>query len=168
MRNNKIKKAMACIMSATLVAASMVAVGCTKTPPPGNQDFDEPVDTSKTQLYVGNFNGGLGFEWIMKAKARFEAENPNVQIMIDNGKDEYMPSSLMTNIKTNRQDLYVVDNSEYYTYVQNGMLMDITDVVTEGGATSIESKMNETLRNWFKTPEALCQMLWCREIKKVK
>ena len=153
MRNNKIKKAMACIMSATFVATSMVAVGCKQPTPPDNQDFDESVDTSKTQLYVGNFNGGLGFEWIMKAKARFEAENPNVQIMIDNGKDEYAPSSLMANIKTNRQDLYVVDGSDYYTYVQNGMLMDITDVVTEGGATSIESRMNETLRNWFKTPD---------------
>ncbi len=153
MKNNKIKKAVACVMGMTMLASTGIMAGCNLTPPPGAEDFYESVDTSKTQLYVGNFNGGLGFEWIMKAKARFEAENPDVQIMIDNGKDEYAPSSLMTNMKTNRQDMYVVDGSDYYQYVANGLLADITDVVTEGGELSIENRMSETLRNFFKTAD---------------
>lgn len=121
--------------------------------PDNSLDFYESVDSSRTQLYVGNFNGGYGFEWLMKAKERFEAENPDVQIMIDNGKDEYRSNMLTQNISTNRQDMYVVDDASYYTYIGKDMLMDITDIVTEGGENSIESRLKENMKGYYKTPE---------------
>ena len=163
MEFKKIKKAVACLMSVTLFATTLATTACTIDPPvDGNLDFYEEVDTKKTQLYIGNYNGGMGWEWLQKAKERFEAENANesfeqgktgVQIMIDNGKDEYAASALMVNMKSNRQDIYVLDDTSYPSFVANGMLMDITDIVTEGGENSIENKMNASFREYYKTAD---------------
>ena len=113
----------------------------------------EKVDTTRTQLYVGNYNGGIGENWLWAAKELFEKDHPDVQIMIDNGKDEYGTSSLMNNIKSNRQDMYVCDSVSYYTLANAGHMLDITDLVTKGGENSVEARMNESLRDYYKTPE---------------
>ena len=152
MKQKKIKKAMASLLSVAMLASAFSMVGCNPTPGEGG-DFYEEVDPNRTQLYVGNFNGGYGFEWLVKAKERFEAENPDIQIMIDNGKDEFRYSSYRKNIQGNRQDMYVVDDSSYYVLKNEKLIMDVTDIVTEGGENSIESRLLEHYRNYYRTAE---------------
>ena len=152
MRIAKFKKITAVLLSAITFASVGAMAGC-KVTPDDSLDFYEEVDPTRTQLYIGNFNGGYGFEWISKAKERFEKENPDVQIMIDNGKDEYRSTVLRQNIDKNRQDMYVVDDAAYYVYINEGMIMDVTDVVTEGGDNSIESRLKEKMQGYYKTPE---------------
>ena len=42
------------------------------TPGGGDTGITEEVDTARTQLYVSNFNGGYGDEWLKTLKTRFE------------------------------------------------------------------------------------------------
>ena len=50
----KVTVALSAIMLTTALA------GCT----PKGQQGDEPVDKTKTQLYVFNYDGGVGTEWL--------------------------------------------------------------------------------------------------------
>lgn len=139
----------------TLSAAAMLA-GCGEVEIDDPDRFDEDVDSSKTQIYVGYFNGGLGLTWLTEAKEAFEAKYPQYQIMIDTGKDEYGSEILVSNMKTNRQDMYVLDGSDYYKFIKNDLLADLTEAVTTplsefGEDKTIEGKMNESLRAFYKT-----------------
>ena len=40
--------------------------------------YEEKVDKGKTQLYVSNYDGGFGSQWLMDLKKEFEATNANV------------------------------------------------------------------------------------------
>jgi len=130
----------------------MFVSGCKLPKIPDLDREPESVDSTRTQLYVGNYNGGIGEKWLWDAKERFEVIHPEVQIMIDNGKDEYSTGNLMSNIKTNRQDMYIVDDVSYYTLANAGHLMEITDLVTKGGDDSIDARMNDSLKAFYKTP----------------
>lgn len=139
-----------------LITAAASMVGCKDMKIDDPDRFDEDVDSTKTQIYVGYFNGGLGLTWLTECKEKFEALYPEYQIMIDTGKDEYGAEVLVSNIKTNRQDMYVLDGSDYYKFIKNDLLADLTDAVTTplsefGEDKTIESKMNESLKAFYKT-----------------
>ena len=134
-----------------------------------NEDDGEKIDPTKTQLYIGNYNGGLGYTWLQKAGDLFEEKYANVsfqsgktgvQIMIDNNKDNYTGTQLMSSIKTARQDVYFTQDVNYYDAVANNLFADISDIVTEkfdsvdlgeGVKTySVEDKLSSELKNYFK------------------
>ena len=59
---------LSCIaLTAIFGAASLAGCGITKKP------VGDKADDTKTQLYVGNFYGGLRDDWLQAAKTRFEA-----------------------------------------------------------------------------------------------
>jgi len=77
---------------ALLCGSAFQMVGCG-----GRSEFEEPVDKSKTQLIVGNYEGGFGSEWLEDIKTKFEAANAGVsyetgkkgvQILINPNKTE--------------------------------------------------------------------------------
>ena len=125
----------------------------------GNTGGNEKVDESKMQLYVYNYNGGYGSQWIMNAKQRFEAAHANdefsggkkgVQIMVDATKD-----NISTKINGSNE-VYFAESAYYYTLKNQGMLADITTAVTtklEGENKSIEDKMSESQKNFFKVQD---------------
>lgn len=156
----KAKKVVASLLAVTMIA-SLVACG-----PSGNEnssseygggDFIESVDKAKTQLYVGNYNGGLGWGWIERCKEEFEALYANevfetgkqgVQIMIVNEKDKYSDANLKANMSSMEEDIIVSDGTDLYEMFSN--YLDITDIVTEGGENSIASRMNSSLRSYYE------------------
>lgn len=149
-----LKKAIALLL-AMLSLGTVLLCGC-GTPPPDENRFDEEVDTTRTQLYVGYFNGGMGLPWLTEVKKRFEALYPEYQIMIDTGLTEYQSEVLEANMKTNRQDMYIVDTLNYYSLANKGLLMDVTDAMTTpltefGEDRSIADKMNDTLNEYYRT-----------------
>ena len=87
------------------------------------------IDSSKTQLYVGLYDGGWGSDWLDDAKARFEAEYQDYQIVITKLKDEYEYATLKNNIATDFNDMYITACS-YYNYINDEQILDITDAVT--------------------------------------
>lgn len=116
------------------------------------------IDSSKTQLYVGVYNGGWGIEWLNDAKARFEKEYDEYQIVITPMKDEYKYATLKNNIGSDFNDMYITDCS-YYNYIRDEQILEITDAVREDMAdlgeagNTVESKMDEAHRSFYKTAE---------------
>ena len=127
----------------------------------GKGNTDDP-----NTLYVGNYQGGLGKAWLEEIANKFEAENPGINVEIDEEKDRFGDSMLLQNIKHFRQDVYFLNQITYSNYVNAGVLADITDVVTEKRAetrlidgvetvqsVSIEEKMDDYLADYYKWDE---------------
>lgn len=116
------------------------------------------IDSSKTQLYVGLYDGGWGSDWLDDAKARFEAEYQDYQVIITKLKDEYEYATLKNNIATDFNDMYITACS-YYNYINDEQILDITDAVTADMAdlgepgNTVESKMDEEHRAFYKTAD---------------
>lgn len=117
-------------------------------------DEDEDIDPNKTQVYIGNYYGGLGDKWLKELKAQFEELYPDVQIRIDNDKNKFLRDNILNNISSSRDALFFVDRIYYYDMVKLGLLADITDAVTTplteyGEDVSIVDKMDATNRQYY-------------------
>lgn len=155
------KKGLKKIISAILAMTMIFSLAaCTPANPDGEE---EPIDTSRTQLYVYNFNGGFGSEWLKAAKARFEKKHENdelesgkkgVQVVIKANKDSNNGDTFWNNIPKAREEVYFVENADYYKLVGNGLLLDITDAMTSplseyGETESIKDKMSAEQQAFF-------------------
>ena len=61
-----VKKIAGITLAAALAAGSMYGfAGC-------GEVISQSVDETKTQLYVGNYDGGVGTQWLYDAADRFE------------------------------------------------------------------------------------------------
>lgn len=152
MKKSNLKRLLCGVLSVSLLAGFLLpSVGCADIEM--EAEFNEEVDKNRTQLYVGNYNGGYGWEWLNKAKKLYEQEHPEIQIMIDNDKDLFTAGNMKVSMPTMRQDLFVLDTTDYYDFVASGHFMDVTDVVTTGGEDSLENRMYDSLRDYYKTAE---------------
>ena len=123
------KKQTLVILAATSLSAALVSCG---TVSPG-----EKIDSNKTQIYVSNYAGGYGSEWLSKLKTRFEAAHSEdsveegkkgVQIIIDNVSN--IVNSISDQILDGRNEVYFTEQSSYFQLKKKGILGDITDAVT--------------------------------------
>lgn len=114
------------------VAASVTVFGC------GGKVVDD-IDPNKTQLYIGNYNGGGTEVWLDKAAEEFaerykdehfEDGKTGVQFVISHDKG-FDGMSLASNIATDNNEIYFSNNIYYQDYVANGYTKDITHLVTE-------------------------------------
>ncbi len=145
---------------------SMAACGGGSTEQPnagGESGGNESVDQSKTQLYVFNFAGGYGVDWLIAAKERFEELHKDdvieegkkgVQIVINNEKTQGM--SLGADILDKRDEIYFAEHAYYYTLKNLGVLADITDAVTgdlsvygDAAGSTIESKLTDAQKDYY-------------------
>ena len=85
------------------------------------------IDETKTQLYIGNFDGGFGDEWLSVLGDRFEELHANdsyedgklgVEIIVDPGTDNYTDTTIVSTMPSNRQDIYFTQNVTYSYAVQ--------------------------------------------------
>lgn len=97
--------------------------------------FDEGIDKTKTQLYIGNYDGGLGHEWIEKTAALFEEKfkdvsfedgKKGVEIVIDNGKDNMSGNTLLADMPSSRDSVFFTESVDYYDLISRGVVADIT------------------------------------------
>ncbi len=156
-----IKRGCSVLLALTL-SMSMMACGGKKT-----SSDAEQVDDNKTQLYVFNFAGGFGAEWLAAAKERFEELHKDdvyeegkkgVQIVINNSKSS--ADSVMNQIEYNAEEVYFTELAYYYTLKEAGVLGDITEAVTkdlseygdESGST-ILSKMSDDQKAFYGIEE---------------
>ncbi len=152
-KGTNLKKAISLALCACSALSVFAWSGCGGGGGGDSQRPPETIDTNKTQLYVGNYDGGIGEDWLYEAKSRYEALHSDVQVIIDTKKNEYLTTKLETTIATDRQDLYFLDSVDYDKYVKNGLIMDVTDLVKDGGTSSIENRMNASLRSYYKTSD---------------
>ncbi len=135
------KKIMSLILTICLVfGICSFLVGC-------NPETEEQTDATKTQLYVGVRESGVGQAWAIQLKKDFEAEyadwvNPNdsskvgVQVIIDYKGEEFDSYKLRTSMNSVRQDVIFSNNivlNDLIEHPETGtQMIDITDVITEG------------------------------------
>lgn len=128
------------------LTVALGGVGCINFDPDTGTSEDPPintsVDTDRTQLNVGVYDGGLGMNWTRAvadafeekyADVEFEEGKKGVQVMIY-GKGEkanYEPGVLIPNIqnKIETNDVYLTANSDLKQFVNAGICEDLTDLL---------------------------------------
>lgn len=124
------------LLLALVMALSLIACG-------GKGDSDgsgvnEQVDTERTQLYVFNFAGGFGADWLIAAKERYEELHKDdvyeegkkgIQIVINNSKTA--ADAMIGQIEYNKEEVYFTELAYYYTLMEAGVLGDITEAVNQ-------------------------------------
>ena len=149
-----------CLIVIALAASlTFPAVSCIR-----RDDDVVVVPDTMSALYVGNYDGGMGHEWLEKAIAIFEERNKNtsfepgktgVKVVPKNDKDAYMGTKLLADMSTNTEDLYITGTISYADFVAEGVLADVTDVMTakEPGQKSIAERMNPSMQKMFNVGE---------------
>ena len=155
---NKLFKGTLAVLLAAML--SIPATAC------GTKEVGREVDDTKAQLYVSNFNGGVGTDWLIEAAIpRFEAAYATkefipgkigVQVHVEKHKSSV--DGLAGQIKTAKPDVYFLENVNYYDCISRGLFLDITDIVTEplteyGESGTIEDKLYADQVNFWKTPQ---------------
>ena len=157
---NTIKKLMALALAA-LICCPMAACG----DPDDENGANEKIDPHRTQLYVYNFYGGYGSDWLSAAKLRYEELHKDdiyedgkkgIQIYINNQKTAIM--GLSGQILDNRDEVYFTEYAYYYTLKNEGVLGDISEAVTKpleeyGESRSIKDKMSRDQQAYYGVGE---------------
>ncbi len=133
-----LKKIMAIILAVIMVISSTALLASCDREGGGSGGgiggTTEKVDAQRTQLFIANYNGGGGSEWLNEIKTRFEAAYADVsfeegkvgvQIFIDNHKTKG------ANYNINNTDAEVFFNEEVPYYDLPASALDLTDVVNE-------------------------------------
>lgn len=154
------KKSISLLLAICLFLSSIVFLaGCARqqvTP-------DDKVDSSKSQLYISNYEGGFGREWLDEAAERFEEKyadvsfepgKKGVQIRISSSVNGKTGDTFIKSLKSDPNEVIFTEDAFYYTITSGGYAADITDVVTGslsdyGEDGTIEDKLDPTLKNFF-------------------
>ena len=141
------KKTGACLLAA-LCAVSMVGCGG------GSSSGDA------TEIAIKNFDGGVGVAWLDGAMERFKKlkenevyEEGKKGVVFAEPKNEQ--SSASDSMASEGYHIYFMQNVDVRGLAQKGLLMNITDVVTEdltayGESKSVEDKVEENYREMLK------------------
>lgn len=151
-----IVKRLCVLLSAFLLAGSFTLMGC-------RGDTTQQIDTSKTQLYVSNYNGGFGHAWLDALIEEFEEQYKDyegadgkvgVEIIVDNNKDT--GSGYEDTVANSENEIFIGEAVDYKKLANNNIALDITDIVTElnTDGKTIESKMTAEQQAFYKTNEA--------------
>ena len=125
---------------------------------------EEVFDTTKVNIRVTAYDGGYGMDWL-EATANYFMDKykdtkfgdlTGVDIRIT--KDRTLGNSFVSSYAVLDQDIYFVPGGDYYEFVRNEILMDVTDIFTtvpeenklEGGTNkSIVDNMNADVREYL-------------------
>ena len=126
-------------------------VGC-------NRGDEREVDPTKTQFYIGNYDGGVGRTWIETLALQFEEDykdthfedgKTGIQIWFSHMKDEYKSGNILTTMPNYREDIYFLDSIIYEDFVSQNRLLDISDVLLT--AHIRPSRAKRSRRAWHCT-----------------
>lgn len=165
----KAKRVLALLLAAVMLL-SLAACGDNSNTPSGDDPDvggNETVDTERTQLYVFNFAGGYGVEWLKLVKERYEELHKDdvyeegkkgIQIVINNEKN--LATELEDQILNNRDEIYFTESAYYYTLLSKGVLGDITEAVTgdmskygDAAGSTLLDKMYEGQKTYLGVEE---------------
>ena len=124
------KKAIALLLSVFLVTATSVGCGTT----------DDYVDTNRTQLYLGVFDGGIGTDYLDEIIRRFEEKyadyeyggKTGIQVKYYLSKTDYESSRVIANGRyMTERDIFIMNGMSYQNLYRSGVVADVTDILTE-------------------------------------
>lgn len=148
-------KKLVSLISLLLCAVMMFAMtGCEDLNVEAPDADDIAVDTTKAQLYVANYNGGMGTEWLNNAAKRFEEKykdveflpgTKGVQILISNSKTS--ADVWLSTAESSINEVFFTENFVYGDFISQNVCLDITDVVTDdlSASTVLQSVTGSTI-----------------------
>lgn len=148
-------KKLVSLISLLLCAVMMFAMtGCEELNIEAPNIDDVQVDTTKAQLYIANYNGGFGSEWLSNAAKRFEEKykdveflpgTKGVQILISNSKTS--ADVWLGTADSSINEIFFTENFIYGDFVSTNALLDISDVVTDdlSASTVLQSVTGSTV-----------------------
>ena len=131
----------------------------------------EEEDTTKANIYVGTYAGGVGRAWLDDAAKRFEDLHVNsthfqegrtgVKIHVD-ASEEYSGGTLVE--KTLKRDIYFTESVDYYKFVNRNKVANLSDIVTGsmedyGEEGTIEDKLDPSFKSYLKSYDGDYYML---------
>ena len=149
----KMKKAMALALATMSVLSVSAMAACSGG---GGGGGGEKVDANRTQIYVNNFSGGYGVEWLTEIKKAYEKEQENVcweegtekkgvQIIINNTRANLTAD----NILGNNDEVYFTEHVYYQALLAENVFADLTPAVT--GKNKYDN--DKTIVSKFKTQQ---------------
>ena len=123
---------------------------------------DNGIDNTKTQLFVFNYDGGVGHKWLDAVVARFEKDFAETEftegkkgVQIHQRNDRTSIEQLVAKMSTSREEVFFAENVNYYNCIAEGAFLDITDIMekplTEYGETeSIVDKLYPDQRDFYQ------------------
>lgn len=139
-----------------MIVALFVFSGCRDNVIPGGEE----IQKDKTQLYITNFNGGVGTEWLYKIKEQYEALHAEesyeegkkgVQIIVDPIKNNGF--HMIDTFGGGTDDIIFNEYMRINDWYAKGLLLDITDVVKstcEGETRTIEDKLDSEQQEFLQ------------------
>lgn len=142
----------------TMLLFVATACGGPQTPSSGDKRPPEKIQDEKTQLYVSNYDGGYGTEWLYAVKDRFEAEyaetefeegKKGVQIIVHADKDGYYGVELYNRMGVTSDEVFFSEGLNFNDFVHSDYLLGLNDVVKNKNfdGKTILSKMSDEQRN---------------------
>lgn len=154
------RKKLACCLATLMVGGALLSVGCSG-PQKGNEKKE---DLTKTQLFVGDYGGGMGGTWLNNLISEFETKyadyefepgKKGIQVWPDTDKTKYIGSQLTTTISMTK-DVVFAQFMNLHSFVDetSSTMLDITDIVTEdltalGDTGTIEDKIPTEYKDYF-------------------
>ena len=165
----KATKKILSLLLATAVSSSLFAcgggTGGEVINPGDSSHVDKEVDAKKYQLYVSNYDGGYGSDWLYAVIDRYEKAHENdvyegglTGIQIHVNPIDAKAGELENSIKGGIEDVYFSEYAYYYDLQAKGVLGDITDVVEadlstynqgDAAGTTIKDKLTAQQNNYY-------------------
>ena len=142
------KKVALGLLSATM-AFSVCACGG------GGNSGNSGTADGKTKLYVFNYDGGYGTEWLRNIEAEYEKTHKDVDIDIQPQKtaNGYISADQM---KTSNCKVFFMEQVSYSSYIAKDVVEDISDIITSvnpyDGKTII-SKFTDQQKDYYKVSD---------------
>lgn len=131
----KLKKLFTIVLAGLITFTSLGALGgCSK------EKSLKELYGNKTFLQVGVYDGGIGVEWVEKIAAEFEkryegvklegedSENEGLKIVVNKSKS--YTTGIDQILENEERNVFFCGGVDYKSFINKGLLMDITDVVT--------------------------------------
>lgn len=158
---NKFTKRISLVLATVLATSVLSACGSGI-----NRDEGAEVDNSKSQLYVGVWDGGYGSAWCetwasdfeeLYADESFEKGKKGVQIIVEKSKS-YAEDRAAVTLTDSSHDIIFTEQTNYYEFVRLGTTYDVTEWVTTpmteyGESKSIVDKMNGVDREYYNASD---------------
>lgn len=120
-----LKTMLTCALTSTMLLS---VVGCG-----GTTNKTEKIDNTKSQLYVFNYNGGVGSEWLDKVMEDFARDFANYEFEAGKKGVQFMPEKAKTSelqtIANSQNEVLFAEIANYPNLVDSNVLLDITDMM---------------------------------------
>lgn len=112
------------------------------------------IDPNRTQLYVYNYDGGVGSKWLDKVITRFESTYADRSFESGKKGVQVIPKKTKSGfsglLQTSDNTVFFVQQAYYNELIQQGKVLDITDIVTEKvNGVSIEDRLTDSQKAAF-------------------